>query len=146
MVVVGVREEDMGQPWFRLGPCAGSGSRAEAFLEAGTAGLHFAGHMHVNDTGSLGGKESERDFITYRYLRWPPICRPTKFLTIEHPEEFRVETVSTRFGGRIRFSCFLCTALNDRSDSLKGHLQLLKPRKYFLPPRRGPLGPYDLPY
>lgn len=50
---------------------------SEAFLEAGIR-LHFAGHMHVNDTGIWEGR-MERNFITYRYPRWPPICQPTKF-------------------------------------------------------------------
>ena len=63
----------------------------EAFLEAGIR-LHVAGHMHVNDTGVMRGKNGK---CLYN-IQVPSIatCVPAyKILTAEDAEHFEVETV-----------------------------------------------------
>lgn len=64
---------------------------AEAFLDAGIR-LHVAGHMHVNDTGVMKGKDGK---CLYN-IQVPSIatCIPAyKILTVEDAEHFSVETV-----------------------------------------------------
>lgn len=91
---------------------------SEAFLQAGLC-LHFAGHMHVNDTGIWEGKDGKHLYN----IQVPSIATYVpayKILTIESDEVFRVETVTldtvTGFD-----SLFPLYRAEYQSDSLRGH-------------------------
>ena len=91
---------------------------SEAFLQAGLR-LHFAGHMHVNDTGIWEGKDGKHLYN----IQVPSIATYVpayKILTIESDEVFRVETVALDtvpgFDG-----LFPLYRAEYQSDSLKGH-------------------------
>ena len=91
---------------------------SEAFLQAGLR-LHFAGHMHVNDTGIWEGKDGKHLYN----IQVPSIATYVpayKILTIESDEAFRVETVTldtvTGFD-----SLFPLYRAEYQSDSLRGH-------------------------
>lgn len=91
---------------------------SDAFLEAGLR-LHFAGHMHVNDTGIWEGKNGKHLYN----VQVPSIATYVpayKILTIESDEVFRVETVAldTVPGFDNLFPRYWAEY---RSDSLKGH-------------------------
>lgn len=105
---------------------------SEAFLEAGIR-LHFAGHMHVNDTGIWKGKNGK---CLYN-IQIPSLATYVpayKILTIEHPEEFQVETVTLdSVAGFNRL--FPLYEAEYQSDSLKGRTpawdkQILSSRTY----------------
>lgn len=91
---------------------------SEAFLQAGLR-LHFAGHMHVNDTGIWEGKDGKHLYN----IQVPSIATYVpayKILTIESDEVFRVETVA--LGTVPGFdSLFPLYRAEYQSDSLKGH-------------------------
>ena len=91
---------------------------SEAFLQAGLC-LHFAGHMHVNDTGIWEGKDGK-----YLYnIQVPSIATYVpayKILTIESDEVFRVETVALDTVPGFD-SLFPLYRAEYQSDSLKGH-------------------------
>ena len=91
---------------------------SEAFLQAGLR-LHFAGHMHVNDTGIWEGKDGK-----YLYnIQVPSIATYVpayKILTIESDEVFRVETVALDTVPGFD-SLFPLYRAEYQSDSLKGH-------------------------
>lgn len=90
---------------------------SEAFLQAGLR-LHFAGHMHVNDTGIWEGKDGK-----HLYIQVPSIATYVpayKILTIESDEVFRVETVALDTVPGFD-SLFPLYRAEYQSDSLKGH-------------------------
>lgn len=91
---------------------------SEAFLQAGLR-LHFAGHMHVNDTGIWEGKDGKHLYN----IQVPSIATYVpayKILTVESDEVFRVETVmlDTVLGFDSLFPLYRAEY---QSDSLKGH-------------------------
>lgn len=91
---------------------------SEAFLQAGLR-LHFAGHMHVNDTGIWEGKDGKHLYN----IQVPSIATYVpayKILTIESDEVFRVETVTldTVPGFDSLFPLYWAEY---QSDSLRGH-------------------------
>lgn len=91
---------------------------SEAFLQAGLR-LHFAGHMHVNDTGIWEGKDGKHLYN----IQVPSIATYVpayKILTIESDEVFRVETVmlDTVPGFDSLFPLYRAEC---QSDSLRGH-------------------------
>lgn len=91
---------------------------SEAFLQAGLR-LHFAGHMHVNDTGIWEGEDGKHLYN----IQIPSIATYVpayKILTIESDEVFRVETVTldTVPGFDSLFPLYRAEYL---SDSLRGH-------------------------
>lgn len=91
---------------------------SEAFLQAGLR-LHFAGHMHVNDTGIWEGEDGKHLYN----IQVPSIATYVpayKILTIESDEVFRVETVTldTVPGFDSLFPLYRAEYL---SDSLRGH-------------------------
>lgn len=91
---------------------------SEAFLQAGLR-LHFAGHMHVNDTGIWEGKDGKHLYN----IQVPSIATYVpayKILTIESDEVFRVETVALDTVPRFD-SLFPLYRAEYQSDSLKGH-------------------------
>lgn len=91
---------------------------SEAFLQAGLR-LHFAGHMHVNDTGIWEGKDGKHLYN----IQVPSIATYVpayKILTIESDEVFRVETVTLDTVPGFD-SLFPLYRAEYRSDSLKGH-------------------------
>ena len=91
---------------------------SEAFLQAGLR-LHFAGHMHVNDTGIWEGKDGKHLYN----IQVPSIAiyvPAYKILTIESDEVFRVETVALDTGPGFD-SLFPLYRAEYQSDSLKGH-------------------------
>lgn len=91
---------------------------SEAFLQAGLR-LHFAGHMHVNDTGIWEGKEGKHLYN----IQVPSIATYVpayKILTIESDEVFRVETVTLDTVPRFD-SLFPLYRAECQSDSLRGH-------------------------
>ena len=90
----------------------------QAFLQAGLR-LHFAGHMHVNDTGIWEGKEGKHLYN----IQVPSIATYVpayKILTIESDEVFRVETVTLDTVPRFD-SLFPLYRAECQSDSLRGH-------------------------
>lgn len=92
---------------------------SEAFLKAGIR-LHFAGHMHVNDTGVWKGKDGK---CLYN-VQIPSIATYVpayKILTVEDEERFRVETVALDSVPGFR-QFFPLYQAEYRSDSLKGHV------------------------
>ncbi len=105
---------------------------SEAFLEAGIR-LHFAGHMHVNDTGIWEGKDGKKLYN----IQIPSLATympAYKILTVEHPEEFRVETVTLDSVAGFA-QLFPLYQAEYRSDSLKGHVpvwnkEILSSRTY----------------
>lgn len=105
---------------------------SEAFLEAGIR-LHFAGHMHVNDTGIWEGKDGKKLYN----IQIPSLATympAYKILTVEHPEEFRVETVTLDSVAGFA-QLFPLYQAEYRSDSLKGRLpvwnkEILSSRTY----------------
>ena len=91
---------------------------SEAFLQAGLR-LHFAGHMHVNDTGIWEGKDGKHLYN----IQVPSIATYVpayKILTIESDEVFRVETVALDTVPGFD-SLFPLYRTEYQSDSLKGH-------------------------
>lgn len=91
---------------------------SEAFLQAGLR-LHFAGHMHVNDTGIWEGKDGKHLYN----IQVPSIATYVpayKILTIENDEVFRVETVALDTVPGFD-SLFPLYRAEYQSDSLKGH-------------------------
>ncbi|WP_417129143.1 metallophosphoesterase family protein [Phocaeicola sp.] len=91
---------------------------SEAFLQAGLR-LHFAGHMHVNDTGIWEGKDGKHLYN----IQIPSIATYVpayKILTIESDEVFRVETVALDTVPGFD-SLFPLYQAEYQSDSLKGH-------------------------
>ena len=91
---------------------------SEAFLQAGLR-LHFAGHMHVNDTGIWEGKDGKHLYN----IQVPSIATYVpayKILTIESDEVFRVETVMLDTVPGFD-SLFPLYRAEYQSDSLKGH-------------------------
>lgn len=91
---------------------------SEAFLQAGLR-LHFAGHMHVNDTGIWEGKEGKHLYN----IQVPSIATYVpayKILTIESDEVFRVETVTLETVPGFD-SLFPLYRVEYQSDSLRGH-------------------------
>ena len=91
---------------------------SEAFLQAGLR-LHFAGHMHVNDTGIWEGEDGKHLYN----IQVPSIATYVpayKILTIESDEVFRVETVTldTVPGFDSLFPLYWAEY---QSDSLRGH-------------------------
>lgn len=92
---------------------------SEAFLEAGIR-LHFAGHMHVNDTGVWKGKNGA---CLYN-VQIPSIATYVpayKILTLEKENVFRVETVTLdSVAGFDRL--FPLYRAEYQSDSLRGHM------------------------
>ncbi|WP_347565950.1 metallophosphoesterase, partial [Phocaeicola plebeius] len=91
---------------------------SEAFLQAGLR-LHFAGHMHVNDTGIWEGKDGKHLYN----IQVPSIATYVpayKILTIESDEVFRVETVALDTVPGFD-SLFPLYRAEYQSDSLKGH-------------------------
>lgn len=91
---------------------------SEAFLQAGLR-LHFAGHMHVNDTGIWEGKEGKHLYN----IQVPSIATYVpayKILTIESDEVFRVETVTLDTVPGFD-SLFPLYRAEYQSDSLRGH-------------------------
>lgn len=91
---------------------------SEAFLQAGLR-LHFAGHMHVNDTGIWEGKDGKHLYN----IQVPSIATYVpayKILTIESDEVFRVETVALDTVPGFD-SLFPLYQAEYQSDSLKGH-------------------------
>lgn len=91
---------------------------SEAFLQAGLR-LHFAGHMHVNDTGIWEGKDGKHLYN----IQVPSIATYVpayKILTIESDEVFRVETVTLDTVPGFD-SLFPLYRAEYQSDSLKGH-------------------------
>lgn len=91
---------------------------SEAFLQAGLC-LHFAGHMHVNDTGIWEGKDGKHLYN----IQVPSIATYVpayKILTIESDEVFRVETVALDTVPGFD-SLFPLYRAEYQSDSLKGH-------------------------
>ncbi len=91
---------------------------SEAFLQAGLC-LHFAGHMHVNDTGIWEGKDGKHLYN----IQVPSIATYVpayKILTIESDEVFRVETVALDTVPGFD-SLFPLYQAEYQSDSLKGH-------------------------
>lgn len=91
---------------------------SEAFLQAGLR-LHFAGHMHVNDTGVWEGKDGKHLYN----IQIPSIATYVpayKILTIESDEVFRVETVALDTVPGFD-SLFPLYQAEYQSDSLKGH-------------------------
>ena len=91
---------------------------SEAFLQAGLC-LHFAGHMHVNDTGIWEGKDGKHLYN----IQVPSIATYVpayKILTIESDEVFRVETVTLDTVPGFD-SLFPLYRAEYQSDSLKGH-------------------------
>lgn len=91
---------------------------SEAFLQAGLC-LHFAGHMHVNDTGIREGKDGKHLYN----IQVPSIATYVpayKILTIESDEVFRVETVALDTVPGFD-SLFPLYRAEYQSDSLKGH-------------------------
>ena len=105
---------------------------SEAFLQAGLR-LHFAGHMHVNDTGIWEGKDGKHLYN----IQVPSIATYVpayKILTIESDEAFRVETVTLDTVPRFD-SLFPLYRAEYQSDSLRGHLpvwnkEILSARTY----------------
>lgn len=90
----------------------------EAFLQAGLR-LHFAGHMHVNDTGIWEGKDGKHLYN----IQVPSIATYVpayKILTIESDEVFRVETVTLDTVPGFD-SLFPLYRAEYQSDSLRGH-------------------------
>lgn len=91
---------------------------SEAFLQAGLR-LHFAGHMHVNDTGIWEGKDGKHLYN----IQVPSIATYVpayKILTIENDEVFRVETVTLDTVPGFD-SLFPLYRAEYQSDSLRGH-------------------------
>ena len=91
---------------------------SEAFLQAGLR-LHFAGHMHVNDTGIWEGKDGKHLYN----IQVPSIATYVpayKILTIESDEVFRVETVMLDTVPGFD-SLFPLYRAEYQSDSLRGH-------------------------
>ena len=91
---------------------------SEAFLQAGLC-LHFAGHMHVNDTGIWEGKDGKHLYN----IQVPSIATYVpayKILTIESDEVFRVETVTLDTVPGFD-SLFPLYRAEYQSDSLRGH-------------------------
>lgn len=91
---------------------------SEAFLQAGLR-LHFAGHMHVNDTGIWEGKDGKHLYN----IQVPSIATYVpayKILTIESDEAFRVETVMLDTVPGFD-SLFPLYRAEYQSDSLRGH-------------------------
>ena len=91
---------------------------SEAFLQAGLR-LHFAGHMHVNDTGIWEGKDGKHLYN----MQVPSIATYVpayKILTIESDEVFRVETVTLDTVPGFD-SLFPLYRAEYQSDSLRGH-------------------------
>lgn len=91
---------------------------SEAFLQAGLR-LHFAGHMHVNDTGIWEGKDGKHLYN----IQVPSIATYVpayKILTIESDEVFRVETVALDTVPGFD-SLFPLYRAEYQSDGLKGH-------------------------
>lgn len=91
---------------------------SEAFLQAGLR-LHFAGHMHVNDTGIWEGKDGKHLYN----IQVPSIATYVpayKILTIESDEVFRVETVALDTVPGFD-SLFPLYRAEYQSDSLKGY-------------------------
>lgn len=91
---------------------------SEAFLQAGLR-LHFAGHMHVNDTGIWEGKDGKHLYN----IQVPSIATYVpayKILTIESDEVFRVETVTLDTVSGFD-SLFPLYRAEYQSDSLRGH-------------------------
>lgn len=91
---------------------------SEAFLQAGLC-LHFAGHMHVNDTGIWEGKDGKHLYN----IQVPSIATYVpayKILTIESDEVFRVETVALDTVPGFD-SLFPLYRAEYQWDSLKGH-------------------------
>ena len=91
---------------------------SEAFLQAGLR-LHFAGHMHVNDTGIWEGKDGKHLYN----IQVPSIATYVpayKILTIESDEAFRVETVTLDTVPGFD-SLFPLYRAEYQSDSLRGH-------------------------
>ena len=91
---------------------------SEAFLQAGLR-LHFAGHMHVNDTGIWEGKDGKHLYN----IQVPSIATYVpayKILTIESDEVFRVGTVTLDTVPGFD-SLFPLYRAEYQSDSLKGH-------------------------
>lgn len=91
---------------------------SEAFLQAGLR-LHFAGHMHVNDTGIWEGKDGKHLYN----IQVPSIATYVpayKILTIESDEVFRMETVALDTVPGFD-SLFPLYRAEYQSDSLKGH-------------------------
>lgn len=91
---------------------------SEAFLQAGLR-LHFAGHMHVNDTGIWEGKDGKHLYN----IQVPSIATYVpayKILTIESDEVFRVETVTLDTVPGFD-SLFPLYRAEYQSDSLRGH-------------------------
>ena len=91
---------------------------SEAFLQAGLR-LHFAGHMHVNDTGIWEEKDGKHLYN----IQVPSIATYVpayKILTIESDEVFRVETVALDTVPGFD-SLFPLYRAEYQSDSLKGH-------------------------
>lgn len=91
---------------------------SEAFLQAGLR-LHFAGHMHVNDTGIWEGKDGKHLYN----IQVPSIATYVpayKILTIESDEVFRAETVALDTVPGFD-SLFPLYRAEYQSDSLKGH-------------------------
>lgn len=91
---------------------------SEAFLKAGLR-LHFAGHMHVNDTGVWEGKDGKHLYN----IQVPSIATYVpayKILTIESDEVFRVQTVTldTVPGFDNLFPLYQAEY---QSDSVRGH-------------------------
>lgn len=105
---------------------------SEAFLQAGLR-LHFAGHMHVNDTGIWEGKDGKHLYN----IQVPSIATYVpayKILTIESDEAFRVETVTLDTVPGFD-SLFPLYRAEYQSDSLRGHLpvwnkEILSARTY----------------
>ena len=105
---------------------------SEAFLYAGLR-LHFAGHMHVNDTGIWEGKDGKHLYN----IQVPSIATYVpayKILTIESDEAFRVETVTLDTVPGFD-SLFPLYRAEYQSDSLRGHLpvwnkEILSARTY----------------
>ena len=91
---------------------------SEAFLQAGLR-LHFAGHMHVNDTGIWEGEDGKHLYN----IQVPSIATYVpayKILTIESDEVFRVETVTLDTVPGFD-SLFPLYRAEYQSDSLRGH-------------------------
>lgn len=91
---------------------------SEAFLQAGLR-LHFAGHMHVNDTGIWEGKDGKHLYN----IQVPSIATYVpayKILTLESDEVFRVETVALDTVPGFD-SLFPLYRAEYQSDSLRGH-------------------------
>lgn len=91
---------------------------SEAFLQAGLR-LHFAGHMHVNDTGIWEGKDGKH-LYNIQVSSIATYVPAYKILTIESDEVFRVETVALDTVPGFD-SLFPLYRAEYQSDSLKGH-------------------------